>query len=600
VFEISRAWDHWPGDGSKRPGTGKKPRPLVWESDGAGPSGLEAGASLGLGAAPPSLWDIWRATDEQGRPKQEPGHSIAGTASGRAGGGYAPGGHGLAVGIVPSLIGLGAPPSPAGGMTPLVAQGRVARPDYVFARNHLKSFEENIPVRDLWNLVGMAASQRHAYFRRRDKVEYSPVGRDTLLAVAYWLWPYETPASGDVLERFYHPKELHKSILRELPSMRVPEPGEHQGAGAQAMARHEQERRAVQGRMARGQMPDIEAGKEEGRREVRRTLRGALSAAANELTGNLPDRVRLTDSKQYDNDPNIQRVTRPLTGLGREALITAASLGTVNPLTRGLVAGTGRVLTTGARTYVAGKTGASIGGGVAKVVRGEDTVLDDIFLLLDAVAGRGMLNSAKTQGLKMFRAEEPFLVLPEKSVIAPKSAGGGHTPGTVSAAQAPTVVRDKVNIRQWMEDTSPKIKEWLVFWKDRGGETRITPIPAGQRTLLGPKYTTQVINRDRPGTVGHLDTEAHEGFHELVAKHLPSVSDAGDLKIKNIPIGAPIKYLEEVGAYTTGHLATGRLHGVPFAPLEAFTSLQKSEVRTVAVCGVLAGGGYIVYRLKRK
>jgi hypothetical protein len=390
VFEISRAWDHWPGDGSKRPGSGKKPGPFGQELVGDGLFGLAAGASPGPGASP-SLWDLWRATDEKGRPMQALHHAPTTLAASL---GVSDAGRGVVVGVVPSLIGLGASPNPAEVMTPLGAQCREPRPDPVFAQRNLKSFEHNIPVRDLWNLVGMAASQRHAYFRRQDKVEYSPEGRDTLLAVAYWLWPYETSAPGDVMERFYHPEEFHRDILQALPNMRVPRPGEYQGAGAEAMAGHAQEMRILGERMACGQEPDVAASKTEGQREVRRTLQGALSTAANELTFHLPDMAGITDSKQYRDDPNIQRVTRPVTGAGRDLILTAIGL---RPVATGAPIVT-RFIIGGARTYSGVNTVRGAADSSYNVLTGKATWLDALNLATNALGAKDAARTLKQQG----------------------------------------------------------------------------------------------------------------------------------------------------------------------------------------------------------
>jgi large repetitive protein len=139
--------------------------------------------------------------------------------------------------------------------------------------------------------------------------------------------------------------------------------------------------------------------------------------------------------------------------------------------------------------------------------------------------------------------------------------------------------------------------EWFRFWDDVGGETRY--IPVTNRSVLGPKYRTVVINLDAPGTAAYLDTAAHEGFHALVGRHLPSVVDAGDLAIGRIPIGAPVKYLEEAFAYGIGHLAAGRLHGTVVAPIEVFLSgsLTRGEKVVTIIVGGTAAGGYVVYEL---
>jgi hypothetical protein len=63
-------------------------------------------------------------------------------------------------------------------------------------------------------------------------------------------------------------------------------------------------------------------------------------------------------------------------------------------------------------------------------------------------------------------------------------------------------------------------------------------------------------------------------------------------------LGAIARYPEEVIAYSIGHTAAGRVHGLPFAPFEAFNSLQGFEhvvpgsiKAAKIVWGRLAGSG---------
>lgn len=105
-------------------------------------------------------------------------------------------------------------------------------------------------------------------------------------------------------------------------------------------------------------------------------------------------------------------------------------------------------------------------------------------------------------------------------------------------------------------------QKWFNFLADQGGET----VPTGYGAAYGGKlswanrlglrqgYSTTIRNFDSAGSwFARTDTAVHEGFHAIVAKHLPSVWKAGDTTLFKIPVGAPIKYVEEVFAYAAGH-----------------------------------------------
>jgi large repetitive protein len=112
---------------------------------------------------------------------------------------------------------------------------------------------------------------------------------------------------------------------------------------------------------------------------------------------------------------------------------------------------------------------------------------------------------------------------------------------------------------------------------------------------LSQGYTSRVLNSDvlaGSSWFARTDTAAHEGFHVLVGQYLPSVWDAGDFSLAGVPLGAPIKYLEETAAYAIGHGASLRFFAVPLAPLEAFGSLSWQEGVTVGVYGFFGVGIY--------
>jgi hypothetical protein len=144
-------------------------------------------------------------------------------------------------------------------------------------------------------------------------------------------------------------------------------------------------------------------------------------------------------------------------------------------------------------------------------------------------------------------------------------------------------------------------QKWFNFLADQGGETVATGYGAAyvgnlawaNRLGLRQGYSTTIRNFDSAGSwFARTDTAVHEGFHALVGKHLPSVWKAGDATLFKIPVGAPIKYVEEVFAYADGHGGALRLHGIPFAPIEAFGSLTAGESVTTIIFGI---GVYSIY-----
>jgi hypothetical protein len=136
------------------------------------------------------------------------------------------------------------------------------------------------------------------------------------------------------------------------------------------------------------------------------------------------------------------------------------------------------------------------------------------------------------------------------------------------------------------------MRGWLRFWGDLGGESRYRLIQ--NRRFLGPKYRVIVHNFDPRGSLAHLDTAVHEGFHAFIGRHVPSIFDTGNLRFCGIPIRAPVKYIEETFAYGFGHLAAGRVHGTLFAPIEVFLSgsLTRNEKAVTLISGGVLGGGY--------
>ena len=138
-----------------------------------------------------------------------------------------------------------------------------------------------------------------------------------------------------------------------------------------------------------------------------------------------------------------------------------------------------------------------------------------------------------------------------------------------------------------------KMSEWLNFYSGSGGETKIASIPNARFWQLGPRYTATIRNNDTLGTWARLDTAFHEAVHAFVARHLPTIIDIQQFKVGPVPVGASLTYLEEVAAYSIGHVGSGRLHGVPFAPFEAIASLETTAEKLVGAAtgaGITYGG----------
>ncbi|WP_437275192.1 RHS repeat-associated core domain-containing protein [Sorangium sp. So ce375] len=142
--------------------------------------------------------------------------------------------------------------------------------------------------------------------------------------------------------------------------------------------------------------------------------------------------------------------------------------------------------------------------------------------------------------------------------------------------------------------------EWLRYWGDQGGHTTLNRVPFGGRLAflnrLGlTRYNPVITNNEAPGTFAFLDTAAHEGTHAFIARNLPFITQAGEATIRGFPIGGSIAYLEEVVAYSVGHVAALRLLALPLVPIEAFGSLTFGQgavaVGTFVLVGGAIGGG---------
>ncbi len=163
-------------------------------------------------------------------------------------------------------------------------------------------------------------------------------------------------------------------------------------------------------------------------------------------------------------------------------------------------------------------------------------------------------------------------------------------------------------------ETASSRKSALSDWwsGDRpGGQNDLVPGSSGapytgrsswlNRLGLRQGYETTTTIDPGGSVFGRAETAAHEGFHDAVAKYLPSFRDAGDFAPGGIPVGAGAKFLDETGAYAFGRLAVGRVHLLPAAPFEAFMGLEPAErAVVVAEAAVATALGYGAYRLTKE
>jgi RHS repeat-associated protein len=171
------------------------------------------------------------------------------------------------------------------------------------------------------------------------------------------------------------------------------------------------------------------------------------------------------------------------------------------------------------------------------------------------------------------------------AIIGGITGGIGGAFAARAAARSSTAVNSGSSVRG-------RFTEWLNLFGDQGGQTNYARIPG---TRFWPRFNTNVTNNDLPGTWGYLDTAAHEGFHAGIGRYAGIITLAGDARLGPIPIGAPVKYLEEVFAYSIGHGAALRFHGIPLAPIEAYGSLSRSEGLFVFGLKGTIGGGIGLY-----
>jgi RHS repeat-associated protein len=139
------------------------------------------------------------------------------------------------------------------------------------------------------------------------------------------------------------------------------------------------------------------------------------------------------------------------------------------------------------------------------------------------------------------------------------------------------------------------VGKWLRYGSDLGGSAPPTGSLGAYPGRIGAwldQYGirqgmgSNIINKDIANNIfAAVDTQIHEGFHALVVRYLPTFRN---LSLLN-DVGAIARYPEEVVAYALGHGAAGRLHGIPFAPFEAFNSLGAYTAQEVAAAKIFWG-----------
>jgi RHS repeat-associated protein len=127
--------------------------------------------------------------------------------------------------------------------------------------------------------------------------------------------------------------------------------------------------------------------------------------------------------------------------------------------------------------------------------------------------------------------------------------------------------------------------QWVKFGDYIGGETPIIgelgPYPGrlgawldrmGLANRIHQGYESKITNWDHFARINALDTGFHEAFHAWFARYFPTLRNLSRVESG----GAIARYPEEVIAFGLGRLRVGRVHAVPFAPFEAFRSVERA------------------------
>ena len=253
-----------------------------------------------------------------------------------------------------------------------------------------------------------------------------------------------------------------------------------------------------------------------------------------------------------------------------------------------------------------GKSGGTAGGMLGLLDLGpRGQILGIVMAVIGAITLAGMLRKLAQVTIKKV-SKQGLKTLARQGVaqlrrVAPAARAALQATARTLRGVARALSAALTHVRGW------KFKDWAMFWKDRGGLTRLNAFVSGTRM---PRYRPIIYNYDVRGTPGRLDTAVHEAFHAFLARKFPALTWAQELRIpsriggipmprwaQEIPLGSPLLWVEETFAYAIGHGAVGRLHGVLYAPIEALVNLPEvPRLVTIIMLGV-GGGSYGGYRL---
>jgi RHS repeat-associated protein len=253
-----------------------------------------------------------------------------------------------------------------------------------------------------------------------------------------------------------------------------------------------------------------------------------------------------------------------------------------------------------------GKSGGTAGGMLGLLDLGpRGQILGIVMAVIGAITLAGMLRKLAQITIKKV-SKQGLKTLARQGVaqlrrVAPAARAALQATARTLRSVARALSAALAHVRGW------KFKDWVMFWKDQGGLTRLNAFRRGTRM---PRYRPIIYNYDLRGTPGRLDTAVHEAFHSFFARKFPALTWAQELRIpsrlagipmprwaQEIPLGSPLLWVEETFAYAIGHGAVGRVHGVLFAPIEALVNLPDAPRLVTIIMLGLGGGSYGGYRL---
>lgn len=143
---------------------------------------------------------------------------------------------------------------------------------------------------------------------------------------------------------------------------------------------------------------------------------------------------------------------------------------------------------------------------------------------------------------------------------------------------------------------------WFLYGMN-GGASAGANGPVKKFLGFWPYQKTSVTN-NATTLIDYVDNFFHEGTHVVTDLLLYPVNGLRNKIVAGQPIFAVVNYFDEVLAYSAGRLASGRIHALPMAPLNAFTSVysyyesfggQAMARRAIgwSVAGLAAIGGTI-------